>query len=574
MFTFSLMGVIRSYLLFCCFGLFTAHSQTPVLKQDKITSCQDWSTYFGGLQQEEVKGIAKDNNGNIYLTGTANSNNLFVTSGQVSDTLNGDYDAFAAKFDSCGNLLWSTFIGSTDFDSGEKIVCTTGGEVLICGSTFGTDFPVTPGAYQVANGGSYDAFVIRLSASGNLLWSTYFGKAGADFSYDIALDAHENIYFGGSSNSSNLPTTPQSVQQNPGGALDAYLVSFTPTGNFRWCTYFGGSASEDVHVLRSDKDGNIYLAGGTFSQNIVMSANAFQQFNNGGMDVYVLKTDSSGNALWSTYLGESGLDDCYALGTDQAGNVYLSGLTYSALFPVTTGCFQDSLNQYSDLFLSKFSSAGSLVWSTFIGGSDLDDCKSLAVNGNQEITLLARTQSADMPLAGLPLQSSPAGNYDLYLARFDSAGNFFWGSYLGGSNEETPCALVTSGNNYCYLSGSSLSVDYPVTPGSFQTIADSLQEGIVSKVFLPVNPSLAAASIKKENDLYYFPNPACDRLTIRMPHDDDTSGCLEIFNAAGFVVLKNNYAGASLTLDVSSLGEGIYYLRMNALVKKLVIQRQ
>jgi hypothetical protein len=538
----------------------------------KNTSCINWTTFFGGNSNDEIKGLVKNSQGEILVCGETDSKNFAVTPGLISDSIKGDADAFVAKFDSCGNLFWSTLLGSSFYDAAEKIICDSAGSIFICGSTLGSDFPVTAGAWQNSSGGSFDSFLAKINSSGNLLWCTYFGMSGADFAYDLAEDKNGNIYIGGSTNSANLPTVGQSAQQNIGGANDAYVASFSSAGNFRWCTYFGGNATEDVHVLRADKFGDIYIAGGTFSQNIVMGANAFQQFHNGGMDVYVLKMDSLGNKLWSTYLGDTGLDDCYALGTDSAANVYLSGLTYSTDFPVTPGCFQDTLSQYSDLYLAKFSANGDLMWSTFLGGTDLDDCKSLCVNSNQEITLLGRTMSADIPLAGSPAQNTPAGNYDLFLARFDSAGVFFYGSYLGGSNEEIPTSIISFGENKCIIAGGSYSADLPVTAGAYQTNLDSLKDGMLSKFDFPSSPTLHVQNTANSRSVVSaFPNPAKDFCTISS--DEKITG-IKIYDAQGKLLQHLKCATEETGIDLTFFNKGLLLLEITnetATVRRKII---
>ncbi len=539
--------------------------------QNTSFACNDWSTFYGGSVQDEIKGICSDNAGNIYITGTTNSNNFPVTPGLLCDTLKGDYDAFVAKFDSCGNLLWSTFAGSTDFDSGEKIIALSNGDVVICGSTFGNDFPSSTGSYQQSNSGAYDAFIMRFDSNGALMWSTHFGSTGSDLAYDITKDVNENIYVGGSTSSNNLPTDSLSLQQNIGGALDAFIVSFTSNGNFRWCTYYGGSGTEDTHVLRSDKYGNIYMAGGTFSQNIVMSNGAFQQYNNGGMEIYLLKIDSGGAELWSTYLGGAGLDDCYALVTDSAANVYLSGLTYSSAFPVTPGCIQDTLNQYSDIYLTKFSATGSLMWSTFLGGSDLEDCKSISINAAQEVTLLGRTLSADIPLAGVPFQDSLAGDYDLYIARFDSAGQMLFGTYFGGTFEEIPNSIISAGVNYCYAAGATYSNDYPTVTGSFQTNIDSLEEGIITKFYLPTNSTLSSKNDANKIEIVLYPNPAVDEMRF---DTDEKIELITVRDLNGKTVFARKITNEK-SIDLKSLNSGIYIIELktsSAILRKKLIK--
>ena len=176
-------------------------------------TCTLVSSYFGGTQQDEIKGVCIDNNKNSYLLGNTYSTDLPITIGKINDTNSGDFEAFLCKFDSCGILKWCTYFGTSAYDSGEKIALTNDGNIVFCGYTSGVTSHTTLGCFQPISGGGYDCFITKINPNGTIIWSTYFGKSGGDFAFEIKVDNYDNIIIGGTTTSPNLYTTASSFQQ-------------------------------------------------------------------------------------------------------------------------------------------------------------------------------------------------------------------------------------------------------------------------------------------------------------------------------------------------------------------------
>ena len=277
------------------------------------SSCSSWSTYFGGTGNDEAWGITADASGNSYTNGYTLSTDFPATIGSFQDTANGNYDSFVIKMDSCGNRMWTTYIGSTSNDFGEKITMC-GRNIAAIGYTSGTDFPVS-NASQANNNGSYDAYIFKLNPAGARIWATYFGGSGGELGLAVACDMNKNIFLGGSTSSTDMPVQ-NAFQNTNNGPLDAFIVKFDSNGTRRWSTYYGGVSSEDVHSMAADASGNVIVVGGTFSNNISVSVGAFQQGSNGGADAYIIKFDSTGARIFSTYCGGFGNEDAYGVCTD------------------------------------------------------------------------------------------------------------------------------------------------------------------------------------------------------------------------------------------------------------------
>lgn len=517
------------------------------------STCSQFSTYFGGTQFDEIKGVCIDANKNNYIIGNTYSTDLPITNGLINDTASGSYDVFLAKLDSCGNLVWCTYFGTPGFDSGEKIKMTNDGNLVFCGYTSGTSLPVSSGCFQASNNGSYDCFVTKITTNGTIIWNTYFGKSNGDFAYDITTDALDNIIIGGTTTSTNLYTTPSSFQPNHKGNTDAFIARFNKDGGFKWCTYYGGNSNEDIHALTTDNNCNVIGIGGTFSSNLNTSASAYQAFNDGAPDSYILKLDSNCTRVFSTYLGGSALEDAWGVVTDLFNNIYIGGHTNSFDFDTTSFAYQTvKKGALSDWYLSKLSPAGSLIASTLFGGTDNDLMSRMAFISPNKIMMLGKTESNDIPIFGTNNQPSLAGNYDSFLALFDTGTLFpLWSTYYGGNTDEDPFDITyRSGSNIVFV-GNTNSTNYPLSISPYQPSLNTSTDGMITKLNANTFITTSINDIALYNTVEIFPNPCHNSLSIKSFGMYD----VEIKNILGELVFigKNNRS-----ISMENLGCGVY----------------
>ncbi len=529
-------------------------------------SCNYWSTYAGKIGADDIRGLALDNNKNSYVIMQTDSPSLTVTPGLISDAINGVNDAYIAKFDSCGNFIWATYLGTTNFDSGEKIIMCTDGNIAFTGYSQGTGLPTTAACFQSTNAGQSDCFVGKITPNGNLIWLTYFGRSGSDLAYDLSCDFNGNIFIGGTTTSPNLYTTASSFQQTFGGNTDAFVAKFSSAGNLKWCTYYGGLGSEDIHALTTDNFGNIFGAGGTNSFNLSTSVGCIQASKDAGLDCYVIKFDSLGNRIFSTYLGGSGQDDSWGLITDGLGNLYLSGQTTSSNFTTTTATYQSTLAGMTDMYFSKISPTGNLIYSTLIGGSDVDVVNRMKIH-NYELYILGTTASVNFPMLGTPNYSVLPGVQNLVIVRLTSAGQPNYSTYFGsvaGNDYGNDIAITANNLFFC---GRSSSSTYPTNASSFQNIYGGNDDGILTR--LPNNNASLITSLTttqaEKSGVMLFPNPTRSKLTLK---NSDKETKVEVINYLGQIVKE--YELEDGELDVKELPEGIYFLRVKNLTHKFI----
>ena len=253
-----------------------------------------------------------------------------------------------------------------------------------------------------------------------------------------------------------------------------------------WSTYYGDSDITMVIGINTESSGNVYIAGQTESKYHIATTGAYQTSlgKKGSYDAFVAEFSPTGNLSWATYYGGGGQEQAYRVNIDSSGSIYIDGMTTSSNGIATTGAYQTSFGGgYSDGFLAKFSSTGSLSWATYIGGSDSDQIRGLGIDksGNAYIAGLT-TSSAGIASSGA-YQTSFGGSYDVFVGKFNSSGKCSWITYYGGNGQDLPigCDVDDSGN--VYISGWTYSLNGIATSGANRTSFSSLSayDGFLAK---------------------------------------------------------------------------------------------
>jgi hypothetical protein len=263
-----------------------------------------YSTYIGGSSNDEGYGIAVDGSGNTYVTGRTFSTDYDVTSGAYQTTKGGGDDVFVTKLNASGSgLVYSTYIGGSDYDKGYAIAVDGSGNSYVTGYADSTDYDVTSGAFQTTHGGGYsDVFVTKLNASGSgLVYSTYIGGSSYDYCKGIALDSSGNAYVTGETSSTDYDVTAGAFQTiHGGGNYDVFVTKLNGSGSgLLYSTYIGGSNEDRGSGIAVDGSVGVYVTGYTKSNDYDVTAGAFQTTNGGGgnYDVFVTKLDMLATAL-------------------------------------------------------------------------------------------------------------------------------------------------------------------------------------------------------------------------------------------------------------------------------------
>ena len=264
-------------------------------------------------------------------------------------------------------------------------------------------------------------------------------------------------------------------------------------GSLNWSTFFGGSSNDVVEDTVIDSEGNIVVGGYTASDDFPLK-NALDNTFNNLYEAFVAKFSSSGNLLWSTYLGgteSSGFEVVYGVTIDSDNNIIVVGKTTASDFP-TKNAYDNTLNGGSDGFITKLDPDGNMLWSTYFGGSDIDIFFDVAVDNNDSIIISGQTYSDDFPEKN-DIQNYLKGISDAVLVKFSSEGVLLASTYVGGFNYDTGKSISVDVNNNYILIGDTGSNDFPVGGSGFDLVHNAFgnstsSDGFVLKLnsqFLP-----------------------------------------------------------------------------------------
>jgi len=371
------------------------------------SGAEAWTRQFGtfGAAASDV-GQAIDVVGDVFVAG-------YVCGELPGETALGGCDAFVRKYDPDGSVVWTRQLGTSSYDIA-RALAVDDTAVYIAGYTEGI-FPGQTGVY-----GS-DAFVVKLDASGSLLWIRQFGTPYSDQAFGVAVDSSGEYVVG---------TTCGAFPGQPSiGDCDAFIRKLDPAGSELWTVQFGsaGPATDSASAL--DASGNVYVAGstdGTFPG----------QTRVGGTDAFVRKYDGDGNVQWTRQFGTPSNEQAYAIAAD-ASSVYVVGYT-EGLLPGAGGSVFDA-------FVRKYDGDGNVQWTRQFGSSTSYDWALAVTLDASGVYVAGYTQGA------LPAQSY-LGSYDAFVRKYDTSGNELWTHQFGTSNQDQVTGIAPDDSGV-YLSG-------------------------------------------------------------------------------------------------------------------------
>lgn len=488
-----------------------AYDETQPLIIDPIL---EYATFLGGQEDDLIHAATTDSDGNAYLTGSTNGFTYPARNG-FDITFDRHMDAVITKLNPEGTkIIFSTFLGADDTEEGHAITLDADRNVFVAGyteivGTGGLDFPTTPGVLDDTIGGTRDAWIAKISATGGTLeFATLLGATREDIAKALRVDEAGNIHVVGETGGSFMTTPGAFDRIFGGGGTDLFYVKLNPDASeLLYSTYIGGSGPESGPSIQLDEMGYLYLAATSPSIDLQTTPGAFQKKRSGGSDVFVLKMNSEGDPpeYW-TYLGGNQEEGNVSLALDPLRNLYLTGRTESTAFPVTEDALFPTIGGSRDAFVTKLDmTASELLYSTFIGGSDADSGAGIVVDPEGSILFAGSTSSPDFPTTAEAQDSTYGGGQNIFIAKLTSSGDrLLYSSYFGGGNNLTvaPNSLFLDSLERTVVAGTfefSGAEDFPSTPNSLRPIRPLGQyNGFVTKFDLSEfsgTPQIAAGGI-------------------------------------------------------------------------------
>ena len=348
-----------------------------------------WNKTYGGIGGDYGESMVRTSDGGYALAGYTNSSGA------------GGYDFYLVKTDVAGNVQWSRTYGGKNVEQGYSVIQTSDGGYALAGLT------ISFGA------GSDDAYLVKTDSSGNMQWNKTYGGVGSEYAFSVVQTSD-----GGYALAGETYLGPSSD--------DAYLVKTDSSGNMQWSKTYGGAKTDRFNSIVRTRDGGYALTGFTYS------------FGAGIDDVYLVKTDSSGNLQWNKTFGGTGYDGAYSLVQTSDNGYVLTGSTTS--FGASNG----------GVYLVKTGSSGNLQWNKTYGNNVLGQS-------------VIQTSDGGYAVAGWTTAASGGTGIDAYLVKTDGTGNMQWSKNYGGRNGDFAQAVlqtsdggyILAGTTYSYGSGKS-----------------------------------------------------------------------------------------------------------------------
>ena len=412
------------------------------------------------------------------------------------------------KYDSRNRLIidpwivdFSSYLGGSEDEHPMRSDVDSDGNIYTACSA-GSGFPMKNAYQDTFSGGYYDVAVSKFSSSGDLIFSTYFGGSDYEFLRDIAVDDSGNCYVIGHTRSIDFPTI-DALDDTLSGEYDIFLFKLDSEGVPVFSTYFGGSDNEWGTAVDVDNDGNVYFCGTTYSDDYPIM-NAFQDEYIPGSyngDCYVTKLTTNGtDIVYSTYIGGSWLDEGHDIAVDAFNNSYVVGKANSIDFPTTSGAFDESYNGDGEAFLLKLNATGNgLVYCTFLGGTHHEEADGVAISSDGSCFVTGFTDSSDFPTTLGAYQSTNMSSLprtDAFITKFTPDGaSLNFSTYLGGSASDYGSAIAIDDLGNCYISGVTMSDDYPVTYTGNTIQAESGDIGAIISILDATGSELLVSTV-------------------------------------------------------------------------------
>jgi hypothetical protein len=393
-----------------------------------------WAAQAGGAAHSDIAyAIATDSSDNSIVTGCFYDTATFGDTTLVSA---GSYDIFIATYDGAGELLWVAQEGGTYNDNASSIVIDRWGSFILTGGFYGSTSTI--GDSTFVSVGSGDIFVAKYDEDGDFLWAAQAGGAGvADNIHGVATDDSGNVIVTGSfSGTATFGDTALSSE----GSLDIFVAKYDSGGNFLWAARAGGTDIDEGRSIATDESGNSMVTGrfvgtASFGDTTLVAA--------GYRDVFIAKYDRAGGLLWVVQAGGTADTWGYGIATDGSGNSIVTGeLRDTATFGDTTLV---SAGGY-DIFIAKCDNAGNFLWAAQAGGTRDDHGWGITTDDSGNVIVTGYFGSQPATFGDTTLTSE--GSFDIFIAKYDSAGDFLWAAQAGGISEDGGFGVTTddSGN--------------------------------------------------------------------------------------------------------------------------------
>ena len=393
-----------------------------------------WGAYQGGDDQDDSYAVAMDAYNCVYAAGWTYSAG-WVTGG-FDTTYGGNGDAFVMKYSRNGTRLWTTYLGGTEHDIAYGVTVSNAGRVYVVGETESAGWTSGGVGDHSYNSGS-DAFVARLRRTGAHVWSGYLGGSARDRADAVACGANEAIHIAGETFSAGWIAKGPDTTYAGGG--DGFYTRMWFNGKTLRGSYLGGTNSDVGEGVAVDNRGDVIVCGNTTSTGWVVKGKD-TSYGGGDGDGFVTKFAAGGRHVWSRYLGAGLWDQAFHVAIGKSNRIIVTGRNYD--LPAVD----------SDAVVYCMKTTGQDIWSSAIGGANgHENGLGVAVDGLGDVYVVGWTGSTGWTVGGA--DTTHNGNNDGFVARFNAAGTLLWSSFFGGTGNDYGQAVTPDSYNGVHIVG-------------------------------------------------------------------------------------------------------------------------
>lgn len=477
----------------------------------------EWQKSLGGSAADGASSIQQTSDGGYIVAGTTSSINGNVTGNK------GGYDYWVVKMTANGTLQWQKTLGGTQDDYALCVQQTTDGGYIVAGYTNSTNGDVT------GNHGDNDYWIVKLAATGDIVWQETLGGTANDKAYSIIQTTDLGYIVIGSTTSNNGDVTGYH------GGTDLWIVKLSSSGLIQWQKTLGGTNADFTfgsESIQQTKDGGYIVAGASASNNGDVTG------VQGGSDYWIVKLTFTGVIEWQKTMGGTSSEAAYSIYQTAEGGYIVAGTTPSNDGDVT-GYHGGS---GYDAWIVKLSSIGNIQWGKAIGGTDYDFIKSIKQTTDGSYIAAGFTPSNDGDVSG------NHGGYDLWIVKLSDIGNILWQKTLGGSTSDMGSSIQQTSDEGYIAAGSSSFPNGDVTEN----------QGSSDFWIIKLVPETLNTSDFSKNRLQVYPNPTSSILSFQNPQNITIDKIL-ITDLAGKTILQQEQFTPQI--NVEQLARGMYILQ-------------
>lgn len=394
----------------------------------------DWIKNFGGSGEDTARTIISTSDGGYALLGFSNSSD-----GDITDKSTDVNDYWLLKLDAEGNTQWSKTYGGSKDDRGQSIAQTFDGGYVVTGYAMSDDGDGSN------NEGFHDNWILKLDASGTILWEKSYGFSGHDHSYDILQTQDGGFFFVGFLDITLARADGYTEKGNSltrHGVGEFWGTKIDGNGAIEWRKYYGGTNNDRAHAVVQSNDGGFVMAGFSESTDYDISN------SKGSYDFWVLKIDTQGDLLWERSFGGTGIEISQDIAKTDDGGYVITGNTFSNDTNVSKN------NGESDIWLIKIDDNGNLVWEKTYGGIHFDAGEGVSLSSDGGFIISGNSKSDGIDA------TKNAGENDIWLIKTDAEGNLVWQQAFGGTGLDFGFDAIENEDRSIVLIGETASADF------------------------------------------------------------------------------------------------------------------